>query len=291
MVSVDNTGITLLTLTLHWSALFAVLGVWIAAEVAARLATRDRQNPAHVWRGLVWVVLCGLIGGRLWFVLFPPDSVVDNGLTAVWLLSHFFDLNQGAVALWVGGLGLIGAMIGGVIGLLIYTRRRKLPFLYWLDLAAIVLPLAQAIGRLGNGANQDLYGPPTNLFWGMLVSDKAQRVGPYRDLTRYPLDTTRFHPVYFYEMILLAAIFVVLLTIFVRYRERFGAGDIVLLYVTSYGMGRFLLEFLRVNVSHMGNLNISQAVIGLAALAALIVLLRRANVNRPFRQKPEENSQ
>src|SRR5450631_2025772 len=112
------------------------------------------------WYGLI-IVISGLIGARLWYILFPPQSVVANGLTTAWFFRHFFDLNQGAVAVWSGGLGMIGGIVGGTLALLMYARRQHLPALPWLDIAAIALALAQALGRWGNAANQELYGPTT----------------------------------------------------------------------------------------------------------------------------------
>jgi phosphatidylglycerol---prolipoprotein diacylglyceryl transferase len=225
MIELDNTGIKLFALTIYWSSIFAVLGVWIGAELATRLAIRKGYAPIHVWRGLLWVIPFALIFGRLWFILFPPASYVNNGLTAQWLLTHFFDVNQGGIAVWAGGLGFFGALIGGVLGLYVYTRRNQLPFLAWLDLATLTLPLAQAIGRIGNGIRQDLYGTVTDLPWGILINSEEQRVAPYTDLTRYPLTTTQFHPTFLYEALVLLIIFVVLCILHGRVRT----GDTALL--------------------------------------------------------------
>src|SRR5215831_12958436 len=111
MLSIDPQGIHLFAFTIHWYAILTVVGVWAGVEVASRLAIRVGRNPEYAWRGLLWVVIGALIGARAWFVLFPPTSYVDNGLTAGWLLTHFFDLNQGAIAVWDGGLSLIGAVV------------------------------------------------------------------------------------------------------------------------------------------------------------------------------------
>src|SRR4051794_19058059 len=108
----DNDGLHVFALILHWYGIIITASVWIAAEVATILAARDRLAPGDVWRGLLWISAGGLIGARLWFILFPPDSVVANGGTPAWFLTHFFDLNQGVIALWAGGLGLIGGLIG-----------------------------------------------------------------------------------------------------------------------------------------------------------------------------------
>ncbi len=279
----DDKGIHIFALTLNWYGIIVVMAAWIAAAVARWLAKRDGRDPGHVWRGLVWVSIFGLIGARLWFVLFPPESVVANGRTAGWFLTHFFDLNQGVLAAWSGGLGLFGGIIGGMLGLLIYARRNKLPALPWLDIAAVALALGQAIGRWANGATQDLYGPVTNLPWGMLVDYEAQRVTPYTDLARYPLQTTRFHPLYLYESLWMVIVFAVLLVAFLRYRDRFRAGDVALVYLMLYGVGRILIESIRVNVSRIGDVNISQATAVIAAGAAILMLIsrHRTGVLRP----------
>src|SRR5260221_12274559 len=154
MIGLNAQGIQVLALIIHWYAIFAVLGIWIGTEVAARLSKQVGQEPEYAWRALAWVLIGSLFGARLWYVLFPPVSSVENGFTSDWLLSHFSDLNQGAVAIWAGGLSLIGAIIGGSFGLFLFTRKHRLPFAVWLDLAAVALPLAQAMGRVGSLINQ-----------------------------------------------------------------------------------------------------------------------------------------
>ena len=281
--AIDSAGIHIFAFMLHWYGLIIVAGGWIAVEVATGLAAREELEPEHIWRGLVWVVVCGLFGARLWFVLFPPDSQVALGRTADWYVTHLFDVNQGFVALWTGGLGLIGGLIGGALGLLIYTWRRGLPLLPWLDITAVVLPLAQAIGRWGSAASQDNYGPVTTLPWGVLIDNAEQRVGPYTDLVKYPLDSTRFHPLYAYESLFMFFVFAALLVAFLRYQSRFLSGDFALMYLVAYGVGRVLVESARVNVSHFGAVNVSQVAAGVLALGAFLVLVRRnrTNVLRP----------
>lgn len=258
-----------------WYSLIIVISGFIGLETAVLLAKREGQNTEHVWQVMVWIIIFGLIGARLWFILFPPQSVVENGLTAGWLLNHFFDLNQGAIAIWTGGLGMIGGMIGGVLGLLLYAQRHKLAIRPWLDIAAIALALAQTIGWWASAANQELYGPPTDLPWGVLITDKVQRVGIYADLIAYPLNSTRFHPLYLYESLWTGLIFLILLTLFVHQYQRFQAGDLVLLYLFLYSGGRFLLESLRVNVALVGNVNVTQAAFGVCAVIVGLILIGR----------------
>jgi phosphatidylglycerol---prolipoprotein diacylglyceryl transferase len=268
-----ETGYRLAGFTFTWYSVLVVVAVFVAALVAVRLAKQSGLNPERVWQALIPASILGLIGARLWFVFFPPQSVVANGRTAAWLLTNFFDLNQGGVAVWLGGLGILGGMVGGILGLWLYTRWTKQPFLVWLDITAVVFPLGQAIGRLGNGINQELYGPVTNLPWGLPVTIETQRVAPYTDLTTYPLATTYFHPVFLYECLLCVLIFVILLTSWLR-RSHLRAGTLTLIYLALYGGGRFLLEFWRVNVALVANVNISQVVSLALALVSLVLLIR-----------------
>ena len=274
-MQITLTGIQILGFTIGWYGIIVVAGACFGAVIAAWAARQDGKDGEHVWRALPSIVLCGLVGARLWFILLPPTSIVDNGRTAGWFLSHFFDLNQGAVALWTGGLGLIGGIAGGIFALWRYTRHHYLPLLPWLDIGVLGLCAGQIIARWGNAANQDLYGPPTGLPWGVLITNEAQRVGIYTDLTQYPLASTRFHPVYLYESLWTLIIFLVLLWLFLRQRDRLRAGDLTLLYIILYGVGRFFLEFLRVNASLIGMINVSQAVVGFAVLVCIPLLIRR----------------
>ncbi|MFN7210885.1 MAG: prolipoprotein diacylglyceryl transferase family protein, partial [Aggregatilineales bacterium] len=104
-----------------------VAAVWLGMEVTARLAKRRGLPPELVWRAMLWLAPCALIGARLWFILLPPQSVVALGRTTEWLIANFFELNQGGVALWSGGLGIFGAIVGGGAALWWYARRHKQP--------------------------------------------------------------------------------------------------------------------------------------------------------------------
>lgn len=274
-------------LWLPWYGPLLVLATFAGIETAARLAKRAGRDPEHVWRAMLWIVPLAVVGARLWFVLFPPESVTALGRTAGWMLTHLFDLNQGAIAVWSGGLGILGAIPGGLLGLALYARRNRQPLLPWLDIAAVGLALGQTIGRLGNAANQDLYGPPTGLPWGLPITEAVQRVGSYTDLARYPLDSTFFHPVWFYEMLLTSLIFVALLIMLSRGRAR--PGTVALVYLAAYSGGRFLLEYMKVNVSRVGNINVSQmALAGLFVLA--VALLRRMSRKTSQSNNPVTNA-
>ena len=173
---------------LRYYGIILVVAMLVAANVAARLARRSGRDPEHIWGALTWAIIPAIIGARLWFVFFPPAALVDQGVTTTWMLQNFFDTQSGAIAIWSGGLGIFGAVGGGLLGVWIYLRRNNLMPGPWLDIAAVALPLGQAIGRWANFVNQELYGTPTDLPWGISI-DAASRIEPYRSLVEYPLET------------------------------------------------------------------------------------------------------
>ena len=138
----------------------------------------------------------------------------------------------------------------------------------------MALPLGQAIGRWANFINQELYGTVTTLPWGLTI-DSAHRVTPYKSIIDYPVATTLFHPLFLYESLWSLLAFIVLLNAFQRLRPRLLPGDIFLFYVAQYSFIRFLLEFLRVDVTLVGGINWSQVVTAVLFVAALLYFLYR----------------
>ena len=139
----------------------------------------------------MWALIGGIIGARIWHILTPPPSMVAAGLTTQWYLTHPLVVTdrglEGALAIWNGGLGIPGAVAGGLLGLYLFTRRAKLNFAVWVDITAPAIALGQAIGRWGNYVNQELYGRPTTLPWAIDIAAQ-NRVPGYTD------PVLRFHP-------------------------------------------------------------------------------------------------
>jgi phosphatidylglycerol:prolipoprotein diacylglycerol transferase len=241
----------------------AVAGAWLAS----REAKRRGYNPEIVWDLLTYLLIGGIIGARLWHILTPPPS---SGITAGWYFTHPLD----ALAIWKGGLGIPGAVIGGVIALYFYTRKHKLNFAEWTDISAPSLALGQGIGRWGNFVNQEIYGAATNLPWGISI-DAEHRVDPYRDLSRFPVETTRFHPLFLYESLWNIANMFLLLWISRRFADRLKKGDIFLIYLIVYPVGRFFLDFLRVDASRVADININQTLMAVVAVLAALALFWR----------------
>lgn len=276
-------GITLGSIQIRYYGLIIVLAMLVAAWVAARLAKRDGRDSEHVWGALTWAIIPGIIFARLFFVIFPPISLTAGCATPVttdicrdagWFIQNINNLQQGPLAIWSGGLNIFGAVLGGLLGAYIYIKRNKLALGPWLDIAAVALPLGQAIGRWANWINQELYGGVTTLPWGITI-DSAHRVQPYGSTVTYPVATTFFHPLFLYESFWSLLFFIILLNLFIRNRKRLFPGDIFLFYIIQYSVIRFLLEFLRVEVSVVGGINLWQAVSLLGGIAALVFFLYR----------------
>jgi phosphatidylglycerol:prolipoprotein diacylglycerol transferase len=323
----------------RYYGIIIVTAMLIAAWIASRLAERIRRDPDHIWGALTWAIFPGIVFARLWFVIFPPISSVAGCSPdaiqgpstickdAIWYFQNFFNLNDGAIAVWSGGLSIFGAVIGGLLGAWLYFgplhNRVALFFHYiflpiaiifegifwvfkmifqritgqevdafvipkyesnfplggmsmtlWLDIAAVVLPLAQGIGRWANYINQELYGLPTTLPWGIQIATN-KRVAPYT-LAEYGPDT-RFHPLFLYESLWNFVAFFVLLNLYNRHRDKFNQGDFFLIYLAQYSFARFFLEFLRIEQAPLFGtaINSSQLLTAVVFVAALLILFIR----------------
>ncbi|HLB46658.1 MAG TPA: prolipoprotein diacylglyceryl transferase [Anaerolineales bacterium] len=269
---------------IHVYGIILVSGAIVGAYLASVEARRKGFDPNYVWDALIWALTGGIVGARIWHIFTPPPSMLALGLTTEFYLnlSNFVPVTflglkfslPAALAIMNGGLGIPGGVIGGVLGLWLYTRRNKLDFITWVDIATPALPLAQAIGRWGNFVNQELYGKPTDLPWGIYIE-------PQYRLPAY-VDVERFHPIFLYESVLNLLICLALLYVVRKYVDRLRPGDLFLFYLALYPTVRFLLEFIRLDSSGFGNLNINQTVSAATALVAVIALAAR---NRRRRAK------
>lgn len=256
-------GFNIGPLTIHFYGILIMIGALAAAFVAARQAKRRGISGEVVWDMFPWLIIGGIIGARLWHILTPPASMVEQGITTWYYLTHPLD----ALSIWKGGLGIPGAVIGGAIALWIYTRKRKMSFGMWADFAAPGLALAQAVGRLGNYVNQEVYGAPTDLPWAITI-DRAHRLPEY-------IEQATYHPLFAYELIYNLINMAVLLWISRKFAGRLRDGDIFLAYLVIYPFGRFFLEFLRLDPSPVAGININQTIMAIIAVAAAAVLIFR----------------
>jgi phosphatidylglycerol:prolipoprotein diacylglycerol transferase len=213
-----------------WYGLCYAIGLAVAYFVLVRLARRAGEDPDLVGNGIIVVAIAALIGGRLYHVIDQWHLYANDPLKIV--LPPY------------SGLGVYGGIVTGTLAGWWYARRSRAPFARWADIVAPALFVMQAIGRWGNYFNQELYGPPTNLPWGIAI-DCAHRLQDVYPCAALPEATTRFHPLFLYESISGLAGALLLVWLGARYRSRLRPGDLLLVFFIWYGTTRFLLENLR----------------------------------------------
>lgn len=244
---------------------FRLYGLCIAAGVIAAVMISSKRwearggDPDDIGAIAVWAVPAGVIGARIYHVATDWKIYQDD-----WL---------GAFKIWNGGLGIPGGIFFGVLVGLLVVRARKLPALVLLDVAAPAIPVAQAIGRLGNYFNQEVFGKPTTLPWGLEIDPAVSPVA-----NQYPPGTT-FHPTFLYEGLWNVAL--ALLLVWLGRRRQLRPGQLFTLYVLGYALGRLWVEGLRSDPASLIlgiRVNIWMSVI--VGLVALAVFLR--NRRRPM---------
>jgi len=259
-------------LHIYYYAIAIVIGIMAAAWLSQLEARRRGVNTDLVWDALLWLVIAGVIGARIWHIFTPtpsilvPDPATGDLVNPYFVAgktpwTYFYDI----INLRRGGLGIPGAIIGGALALWIYCRAKKIPFLAWTDIAAPGVALAQAIGRWGNFFNQEVYGLPTDLPWHVFI-EPGRRASGYESFEY-------FHPLFLYESLWNLINMGVLLWVGRRFADRLKPGDIFYGYMLFYAIGRFAMEFLRLDSAQVGGINFNQtfvAVVGVIAVGLIV---------------------
>jgi phosphatidylglycerol:prolipoprotein diacylglycerol transferase len=252
-------------LEVHWYGVAYVVAISGGTWLVMHLARKRGQDASLVINAIIVLAIAALIGGRAY-------HVIDQ-----W--AHYSSSAQAFAQIFLppyAGLGIYGGLATGLLAMIWYVRRHHLDFWAWADIAAPAILLAQFFGRMGNFFNQELYGPPTNLPWGIAI-DCGHRVAEYA-CPATPV-TAHFHPMFLYEGLLSLIGVGVMLLLWSRFTSRgrlLLAGDVGLLYFAWYGTERALLESLRIgyNWTFFG-VPMAQ-IVGLgAAVAALFVIVLR----------------
>ena len=241
-------------LTVHMYGLMLLLGIAAAVWISGYRWVRRGGDWDLIFRLAVWGVAGGIVGARLYHLATSWSEVPDE-----W---------WGPFAIWKGGLGVWGGIAGGVLVGWLIARRAGANIPVLLDCIAPALLVAQGIGRLGNWWNQELFGTPTDLPWGLEI-DVENRPAEY-------LDSETFHPAFLYELLWNLAAAGLLLLLERRFRIR--PGGLFALYVALYCAGRFWIELLRVDPAHelWGlRLNAWVALVGFALATAFFVFWQR----------------
>lgn len=259
--------------TIHAYALCILAGIVVATLITSRRLTRRGAQPGVVVDFAIWAVPLALVGARAWHVFtHVPDYF---GPTHAWWEPF---------AIWQGGNAIFGSVLGGAVGVAIASRISGIRFLSFADAVAPALLLAQAIGRLGNWFNVELYGLPTTLPWGLEVPS---------DNPTFPAGLapgTLFHPVFLYEMVWNTAGALLILAIERKVPLRWGRALGV--YAIWYCAGRSVFEAIRLDSTTVVlglRINIWAAFLGILLGIALLVAARRhpgteISVYRPGRQ-------
>ena len=210
-----------------------------------------KQKEDILWGLSLWAIIGGIIGARIYHVLSSLPLYLSHPLNIL--------------TVWNGGLGIWGATAGGIAGALFYLKKQNQNPMYWLDLGSVVLPLGQAIGRWGNLFNQEIFGAPTNLPWGIYIKPENRP----SNFTNF----NKFHPLFLYESILNLLLFLILLTLYRKFSKTSPKGVFLSLYLGGYAIIRFYLEYLRIETWKIGNLNVSQC-ISILVLAFSILFIK-----------------
>jgi len=242
-------------LSIHFYGLTLLVAIAAAVYISGRRWTRRGGDWDLIFRVAVWGVAFGIVGARLYHVATSWNEVPD----AWW----------GPFAIWRGGLGIWGGIgLGAIVGAIV-ARRAGADVAKLADCVAPALLVAQGIGRIGNWWNQELFGKPTSLPWGLEISP-ANR--PFDHI-----ESATFHPTFLYELLWCFAAAGVLLLIERRWSIR--PGGLFALYVLLYSLGRIWIETLRIDPAHeiAGiRLNVYVSAIAIAVSAAFFVWWQRS---------------
>lgn len=241
---------------LRYYGIFIAIGIAVGTWIAARELSRKGYDGALALDSLFFIVPIGFIGARAYHVITDYDLYRTDPI-------------PGIFEVWNGGLGIYGAVAGGFIGALIFARVRSIPVLAFADAVAPALIIAQAIGRWGNYFNQELFGRPSNLPWAIEIAPE-NRPADYAE-------AATFHPTFLYESIWNLLVGLFLLWLARRAANWLKDGDLFVIYLALYSVGRFFVEMLRVDPAFLigdsfrGNLFVSSI---LALIFAMILFLR-----------------
>lgn len=259
--------------TLRWYGLLIASAVLIGVNLSIYLAKKRRMDGETIGDLAIWLVVAAIPCARLYFVLFNWNDYQY----------HLGDV----VAVWKGGIAIHGAIIGGILATMAFSKFKKISF--W-SLADVVVPsvaLGQAIGRWGNFFNSEAFGSPTNLPWKLYIPS-TRRPPEFQDVEY-------FHPTFLYESLWNLGVFGILMLLFFRSlsaRKPLKNGTLFLLYLIIYSLGRVWIEALRTDSLMFGSLRMAQVIslVGVAAGSFGLVWLYRQRSKVSISSEPDNSN-
>jgi len=253
---------------LRWYGVIVMIGVIIGSLLVERELNRRGEKGDRIWDALIWILPAGIIGARFWYVM---NATLGGNRYYIENPIQIINIPQ-------GGLHIFGGFLFGGVVMLYYLRQNKRDPWIYLDAAGPAILIGQAIGRIANFINQELYGPPTTLPWGIPIS--AEHRLPMYPVDLYPVVTTRFHPTFAYEILWNLFAAGLLLWVSHRYKEAIKPGTIFAGWLVLAGVGRFFIEFFRPDQPKIDGLGFSYSAVisALMAVTGMIMLLARYKV-------------
>lgn len=231
------------------------ISIAIFSSLFAATKLIQKKDADTLWGISIWAILLGVVGARAYHVI---DYIEYYSAYPIEIFK-----------IWNGGMGIWGAILGGLLGAVIYLRHKRGRLLPWLDIISVVTPLGQAIGRWGNFFNKEIFGTPTNLPWGITI--------PFQNRPKKYQQAEIFHPLFLYESLLDLALFITLFIFYKKRSKNYSPGLFIFLYLSGYALIRFFLEYLRIDpwvitITNDLILNVSQCISILILLTSLIYL-------------------
>lgn len=250
--NIDRVAFSIFGLDIYWYAIIIVAGIFVASYFAKKEFERRGFDGDIMDDILLAILPIGVIGARIWYVIFEWEYYLENP-------SQIINIRG-------GGLAIQGGIIFGLIGLLIFSKKRSIPLIDLTDIISPSLALAQAIGRWGNFANAEAHGYPTNLPWGIII------------------DGVKVHPTFFYESL---GDFLIFLFLYNYRKKNPDKGFQSAIYFLAYGIVRFFVEGLRTDSLYMFGLRTAQlvSIVFILVGIGLLIYAKRKKLPPYFNKK------
>ncbi len=234
-------------LTIHYYGLIIAVGLLLAVWYCCRRSKEFGLTEDNVLDGLILVLPIAIVCARAYYCVFAWHEFADNPISVFYI--------------WNGGIAIYGGVLGAILGMWIFSRWKKLKLTAVLDLVLMGFLIGQSIGRWGNFMNREAFGAPTDSFF---------RMGLYHTLTG---ETVYVHPTFLYES---AWNLVGFILIHFLSKKRKYDGQVALYYAAWYGLGRCIIEGLRMDSLYWGPFRVSQVLAAVTCVAAVAILIRQS---------------